>query len=273
MTFLEHLEELRWHIVRAVGSIVVFALLAFIFIREIYDQVILAPSKTSFWTYRMMCELSKKTGFADLCIDKLNFTLQSREMAGQFTTALTSSLMIGLLFAFPYAFWEVWRFIVPGLKITERKAARGAVFFVTTLFFAGVLFGFYIVSPLAINFLANYQLDPSITNEFDIGSYISTLATLTLGCGLTFQMPIAAYVLSKIGILTPEFMRAYRRHALVVILVVAAIITPSPDVYSQILVAIPLVLLYEVSIWVSGYVLRMRLKEEQALMKSDGYED
>ncbi|RRA99173.1 twin-arginine translocase subunit TatC [Larkinella rosea] len=273
MTFLEHLEELRWHIVRAIGSIAIFAVLAFIFIREIYDSVILAPSKTDFWTYRMMCILSKKTGFADLCIEKLNFTLQSREMAGQFTTALTSSLMVGLLFAFPYAFWELWRFIMPGLKLSERRAARGAVFYVTTLFMLGVLFGYYIVSPLAINFLANYQLDPSIVNEFDITSYISTLATLTLGCALTFQMPIVAFVLSKVGILTPKFMREYRRHALVVILVVAAIITPSPDVYSQILVAIPLVLLYEVSIWVSGYVQRLRLKEEQALMKTDGYED
>ncbi|MGV3557678.1 twin-arginine translocase subunit TatC [Larkinella arboricola] len=273
MTFLEHLEELRWHLVRAVASIAVFAILAFIYIREIYDLVILGPSTPSFWTYRMMCKLSEKTGFTDLCIEKLNFTLQSREMAGQFTMALTASLMIGLLFAFPYAFWEMWRFIMPGLKASERRAARGAVFFVTTLFFAGVLFGYYIVSPLAINFLANFQLDPRIVNEFDITSYISTLATLTLGCGLTFQMPIAAFVLSKIGILSPQFMREYRRHALVVILIVAAIITPSPDVYSQILVAIPLVLLYEVSIWVSGYVQRMRLKDEQELMKSDGYED
>ncbi|WP_128545660.1 twin-arginine translocase subunit TatC [Larkinella soli] len=273
MTFLEHLEELRWHIVRAVGSIAVFAIAAFIFIREIYDKVILAPSKTNFWTYRMMCELSKKTGFTDLCIEKLNFTLQSRQMAEQFTMALTSSLMIGLLFAFPYAFWELWRFIKPGLRPNERRAARGAVFYVTTLFFMGVLFGYYIVSPLAINFLANYQLDPRIVNEFDISSYISTLATLTLGCGLTFQMPIVAFVLSKIGFLTPEFMREYRRHALVVILVVAAVITPSPDIYSQILVAMPLALLYEVSIWVSGYVNRLRLKEEQELMRRDGYED
>lgn len=273
MTFLEHLEELRWHLVRAIASIAVFAILAFIYIREIYDLVILGPSSPDFWTYRMMCKLSEKTGFADLCVDKINFTLQSREVGGQFTMGLTASLMIGLLFAFPYAFWELWRFIMPGLRPSERRAARGAVFFVTTLFFSGVLFGYYVVSPLALNFLANFQLDPRIVNEFDITSYISTLATLTLGCGLTFQMPIAAFVLSKIGMLTPQFMRAYRRHALVVILIVAAVITPSPDIYSQILVAIPLALLYEVSIWVSGYVQRLRLKEEQDLMKNDGFED
>lgn len=263
MSFIEHLEELRWHIMRALGSIVFFALFAFIFIREIYDKVILAPSKTDFWTYRMMCKLSERTGFADLCIQQLNFTLQSRQMAEQFTMALTSSLMIGLLFAFPYAFWELWRFIMPGLRPSERRAARGGVFYVTFLFMLGVLFGYYVVSPLAINFLANYQLDPRIVNEFDISSYISTLATLTLGCGLTFQMPIIAFVLSKIGFLTPQFMREYRRHAIVVILVVAAVITPSPDIYSQILVAMPLALLYEVSIWVSGYVQRLRLKDER----------
>lgn len=271
MTFLEHLEELRWHIVRAVGSIGVFAILAFIFIREIYDKVILAPSKPTFWTYQKMCELSKTTGFVDLCIEKLNFTLQSRQMAEQFTMALTSSLMVGLVFAFPYAFWELWRFIMPGLRKSERRAARGAVFFVTTLFFMGVLFGYYIVSPLAINFLANYQLDPRIVNEFDISSYISTLATLTLGCGLMFQMPIVVFVLSKIGIVTPHFMKTYRRHAFVVILILSAIITPSPDIYSQILVAMPLSLLYEVSIWVSGYVERLRLKEEKALMERGEY--
>lgn len=271
MTFLEHLEELRWHLVRAVGSIAVFALIAFVFIREIYSGIIAAPSRPDFWTYRMMCKLSEKTGFADLCIQKLNFTMQSREMAGQFTTSLTLSLMIGLVGAFPYAFWELWRFIVPGLRPSERRAARGGVFFVTFLFLAGILFGYYVVSPLAINFLANYQLDPSIVNEFDISSYMSTLATLTLGCGLTFQMPIITFVLSKVGVLTPQFMREYRRHALVVILVVAAIITPSPDIYSQILVSIPLALLYEVSIWVSGYVQRLRIKDQKEMMESGNY--
>ncbi|WP_266362424.1 twin-arginine translocase subunit TatC [Tellurirhabdus rosea] len=273
MTFLEHLEELRWHLIRAVGSIAVFALIAFVFIRTIYDKIILAPSKPDFWTYRMMCELSKKTGYADLCVSQLNFTLQSRQMAEQFTMALTSSLMIGLIGAFPYAFYEVWKFIAPGLRSSERRAARGAVFYVTALFLMGVLFGYYIVSPLAINFLANYQLDPRIVNEFDISSYIGTLATLTLGCGLTFQMPIVAFVLSKIGFLTPAFMKEYRRHAFVVILIVAAIITPSPDIYSQILVSIPLALLYEVSIWVSGYVERLRLKESQEMMERGEYDD
>lgn len=268
MSFLDHLEELRWHIIRAVGSIFVFAVIAFIFIEDIFDKVILAPKRPDFWTYRMMCKLSEVTGYKDLCVDKLNFTLQALGMADPFTMALTSSLIIGLSFAFPYAFWEVWRFIKPGLKMTEKKAARGAVFFVSLLFLLGLLFGYYIVSPLAINFLANYQISPEIKNQFDITSYVGILATLSLGCALVFQMPMVAFVLSKVGVLTPSFMREYRKHAWIVILVVAGIITPSPDIYSQVLVALPLAMLYEISILVSGSVHRARLKEEQALMNS-----
>lgn len=273
MSFLEHLEELRWHIIRAVGSIVVFAVLAFVYIEDLYKYVIMAPSKDDFWTYQMLCKLGKSVGADGLCVGKLNFTTQNIEMGGQFTMALMSSAIFGLLFAFPYAFWELWRFIMPGLKKSERKAARGAVFYVTLLFFSGVFFGYYIVSPLAINFLANFQLDESIQNQISITSYISTVATLTLACGIAFQLPIGVFVLSKIGILTPAFMRTYRRHAVVVILIVAAIITPSPDIYSQILVALPLMLLYEIGIVVSGRVEKERLASQSALTTTDGSDD
>ncbi|QHW00528.1 twin-arginine translocase subunit TatC [Spirosoma endbachense] len=267
MSFLDHLEELRWHIIRAVGSIFVFAIIAFVFIQDIFEKVVLAPSRADFWTYRMMCKLSDMTGYADLCVRKLDFTLQALGMADPFTMALTSSLIIGLCFAFPYAFWELWRFIKPGLKSVEKRAARGAVFYVSMLFLMGLFFGYYIVSPLAINFLANYQISPQIKNQFDVTSYVGVLVTLSLGCALMFQMPIVAYVLSKVGVLTPKFMRSYRRHAWIVILVVAGIITPSPDIYSQVLVALPLAGLYEVSILVSGSVERARLKEQRELEK------
>ncbi len=268
MSFLDHLEELRWHIIRAVGSIFLFALIAFIFIKDIFNAVILAPARPNFWTYRQMCKLSDATGYVDLCVKKLDFTLQALGVSDQFTMAITTSLIIGLCFAFPYAFWEVWRFISPGLKVTEKKAARGAVFYVSLLFLMGLFFGYYIVSPLAINFLANYQITPEIKNQFDITSYIGILATLSMGCALVFQMPMVAYVLSKVGVLTPRFMRTFRKHAWIVILIVAGIITPSPDIYSQILVALPLAGLYEVSILVSASIERARLKEEQALMNS-----
>ena len=268
MSFLDHLEELRWHIIRAVGSIFVFAIIAFVYIEEIFQAVIMGPKSPNFWTYRMMCKLSDMTGYADLCVKKLNFELQALGVSDQFTMALTSSLIIGLCFAFPYAFWELWRFIKPGLRNVEKQAARGAVFYVSMLFLLGLLFGYFIVSPLAINFLANYQITPEIKNQFDITSYIGILVTLSLGCALIFQMPMVAYVLSKVGVLTPKFMREYRKHAWIVILVVAGIITPSPDIYSQVLVALPLALLYEVSIHVSGRIEKQRLKEHSELMQS-----
>ncbi|WP_247232812.1 twin-arginine translocase subunit TatC [Telluribacter sp. SYSU D00476] len=267
MTFLEHLEELRWHVIRAVGSILVFAIIAYIFIKEIYRYVILAPGKADFWTYRMLCKLGDAVGVEGLCIKALNFKIQSIGVGDQFTMGLTSAIITGLIFAFPYAFWEIWRFIKPGLKPSEVRASRGAVFYVTFLFFSGVFFGYFIVTPLAINFLANYQLDESIINEFSISSYIGTVATLTLACGVAFQLPVVVFVLSKVGILTPSFMREYRRHSWIVILIVAAIITPSPDIYSQILVALPLMFLYEVSIVVSGRVERAKLEEEKNLTK------
>ena len=268
MTFLEHLEELRWNLIRAFASIFVFAIIAFVYIHEIFDKVILAPARPDFWAYRQLCRLADLTGYADLCVKKLDFQLQALGMSDNFTMGITISFIIGLAFAFPYAFWEIWRFIKPGLKLTEKRAARGAVFYVSFLFLTGLLFGYFVASPLAINFLANWQLSPEIKNQYDITSYISILATLSLGCALMFQMPMIAFVLSKVGVLTPAFMRTFRKHAWIVILIVAGIITPSPDVYSQLLVAFPLVILYEVSILVSASIQRARIKESEELMKN-----
>jgi len=268
MSFIGHLEELRWHVIRAGGSILVFAILAFVYIKEIYHYVIIAPSQPDFWTYRMLCKLADKVQYDELCIKALNFKLQAIGVGDQFTMSMTSAVIAGLVFAFPYAFWEVWRFIKPGLKPSERQSARGAVFYVTFLFFSGVFFGYYIVTPLAINFLANFTLDPSIINEFSLSSYISLVATLTLACGIAFQLPTVVYVLAKVGVLTPSFMREYRKHAMIVILIVAAVITPSPDIYSQVIVAIPLFLLYELSILVAGKVEREKIAEEKALANS-----
>ncbi|KQS32619.1 twin-arginine translocase subunit TatC [Dyadobacter sp. Leaf189] len=265
MSFIGHLEELRWHVIRAAASILVFAIIAFIYIQEIYHYVIIAPSQPDFWTYRMLCKLADVVGYDELCVKALNFKLQVIGMGDAFTMSMTSSVIAGLIFAFPYAFWEIWRFIKPGLKPSERRSARGAVFYVTFLFFTGVLFGYYVVSPLAINFLANYTLDESIINEFSLASYISLVATLTLACGIAFQLPIVVFVLAKVGVLTPSFMREYRKHSFIVILIVAAIITPSPDIYSQVLVAIPLFILYEISILVSSNVEREKLREEKRL--------
>ena len=266
MSFVDHLEELRWNIIRSVVAILVFTIIAFLMMQPIFHYIILAPSRPDFWTYRMLCKLVTFAGQPGLCIDTINFTLQSRSLSGQFTMHLTSSFVVGLVIAFPYVFWEIWRFIKPGLHLKERTTSTGAVFYVSLLFMLGILFGYFVVSPLSIQFLANYRLSEQIENQFDVASYISTLTTLTFSCGVMFQLPMIMYVLTKIGLITPDFLRNFRRHSIVIILIIAAVITP-PDVISQVLVAMPLFILYEISIWVSAWEVkrvRKRLAKEQA---------
>ena len=253
MSFLDHLEELRWHLIRSIGSILLFAIIAFISKDIVFGVILLGPSKSDFWTYKVLCDLGKNIGVSSFCIKELPFIIQSRQMAGQFMMHISSSFVIGIICAFPYAFWEFWRFISPGLYPNERKAARGATFYVSILFFIGVFFGYFILTPISINFLANYQLDPSILNEFDIISYVGTITTLVLASGLLFQLPMIILFLTKAGIVNKEILGSYRKHAIVVILVFGAMLTP-PDPFSQIVMAIPLVGLYEISILISSKV-------------------
>lgn len=259
MSFVDHLEELRWHVIRALASIFIFGTIAFLAKSFVFHDIILAPSRTDFLSYRVMCQVGQKIGSEALCIDQMGFTIQSRQMSGQFTMHLMVSAILGLAAAFPYAFWEIWRFVKPGLYPQERKNSQGAVFFVSILFVMGLLFGYYVVSPISINFLAGYQVDPTIVNEFDLSSYISTLTTLCLACAFMFEMPVIVYFLTKAGLITPETMKLYRRHALVIILVIGAIITP-PDVVSQLLISMPLMLLYEVSISISKSIRKKDIK-------------
>ena len=188
MSFIDHLEELRWHIIRSLLAILVFAIIAFASKDIVFGIILLGPSKSDFWTYTALCNLGKQIGVSAFCIEELPFIIQSRQMAGQFMMHISSSFVIGIIFAFPYAFWEFWRFISPGLYLNEKKAARGATFYVSFLFFIGVIFGYFILTPISINFLANYQIDPSILNEFDIISYVSTITTLVLASGILFQL-------------------------------------------------------------------------------------
>ena len=259
MSFVDHLEELRWHIIRSVASILVFATAAFLAKGFVFHDIILAPSRTDFLSYRMMCEIGQKIGSSALCIEDLGFTIQSRQMSGQFSMHIMVSLIIGLALAFPYAFWEIWRFVRPGLYPAEQKNSRGAVFWVSILFGMGLLFGYYVVAPISINFLAGYQVDPSIINEFDLSSYISTLTTLCLACAFMFELPVIVYFFTKAGLLSPEIMKLYRRHAIIGILILSAIITP-PDVISQLLISFRLIILYEVSISVSRRIIKRDLK-------------
>ena len=263
MSFLDHLEALRWHILRAVSAVLVFSVAAFIAKDFVFGILILGPSKVDFLTYRLLCEVGNYLGVTALCIDDLPFTIQSRQMTGKFSMHMTSSFVVGIIAAFPYLFWEVWRFISPGLYSKEKNAARGAVFFVSFLFLSGASFGYYILSPLSINFLANYQLDPSITNEFDITSYVSTLSMLVLASAIMFQLPVVVYFLSMSGLVTSRMLKAYRKHSIVVILVLSAVITP-PDVISQLLIAMPIVVLYEV-----GIEIAKRLEKKRALKEAE----
>jgi sec-independent protein translocase protein TatC len=259
MGFLDHLEELRWHLVRSVIAIFIFSLLAFLGREIVWDTIIFGPTKSDFWTYRKLCELSETINSPLLCLNQPTMVFQNRQMTGQFVMHITSSAVIGLILGFPYLFWEIWRFIGPGLRNNEKKASKGAVVVVSFLFLIGICFGYFIVTPLSINFLSNYELSESIDDFIDISSIVGLISTLVLACGFMFQLPVVSYFLSKAGLVTPALMKRYRKHAFVTILIISAVLTP-PDIMSQILIALPVTLLYEVSIAVSRRVERSNEK-------------
>lgn len=258
MSFLDHVEVLRWHIIRSVIAIVIFAIGFYVFESWVFDQIVFWPKDKSFPTYRFFCWMSETT-----CFDPPEFKLQVKELGEQFFTSIKVCASLGLIVAFPYVFWEFWRFIKPGLYPGEQKAARGIVFYCSILFILGVLFGYFIISPFAIKFLVGYDLSGEIIGDPILASYVGYLTMFTIPTGLVFELPIVVYFLSKVGIVTPAFMRTYRRHALVVIVIMASIITP-PDVSSQILISIPLLVLYELSIFVSAKVERDNKKQMES---------
>jgi len=261
MSFLDHLEVLRWHLVRSVAAIILFAVLAFIYKDFVFDKVLLAPKNPDFPTYVFFCNLSEWMGLGDLlCFGKFHWKLNSFTMAGQFSSHIITSLFAGLVLSFPYVFWELWRFIKPALYQKETKVTRGVVFFTSILFLVGVLFGYYLVSPLSINFLYSYEVSSShVINTIGLSSFVSTVTTISFANGLLFELPMMVYFLTKIGLLTPDFMRKYRKHAIVLTLILSAIITP-PDVTSQVLVSLPLIILYEISIKISKRVIKKQNK-------------
>ncbi|GHM99998.1 Sec-independent protein translocase protein TatC [Cytophagales bacterium WSM2-2] len=270
MSFLDHLEELRWHVVRSVASIFIFTIVAFIFVPWIFDNIVFAPARVDFPTFKWMCQLGELVNQKEsLCVQPFAFKVQSRNMTGQFMMSITASFVIGLIIAFPYVFWEIWRFVKPGLYKKEKSSSRGAVLAVSFLFLLGVAFGYYILAPMTIWFLATYSISSMIVNEFDITSYVSTITGMVLGCGLLFQFPVAIYFLTKVGLVTPEFMRKFRKHAAIGIMVLGAIITPSPDPFSMLVISIPIYLLFEISIFISAMVIRKKKKEEAADLRPD----
>lgn len=266
MSFLDHLEELRWHIIRALLAVIVLTIVAFFFVEWIFENIVFAPAKVDFPTFQYMCQIGNALGIPDaLCVKDLPFKIQSRNMTGQFMMSISASFAIGLTVAFPYVVWEIWSFIRPGLETKERKFSKGAVFAISFLFLLGILFGYYLLSPMTIWFLATYSISSVIENVFDVTSYVSTITSLVIGCGLLFEFPVVIYFLTKVGLVTPDLMRKYRRHSVVVIIILGAIITPSADPFSLTVISLPLYLLFEISIFTSAIVLRRKQKEEAKL--------
>ena len=259
MSFLDHLEDLRWHLIRAVISIVIAGSIAFLLKGFIFDVLLFGPSRGDFFSYDMLCRISTSLGLdAGFCFDEMPFRIQSRTMGGQFSAHVWTSITAGFIIAFPYVIYQFWKFVAPAMHDNERKHAKGFIFISSLLFFIGVVFGYYVVTPLSINFLGKYQVSEAVFNDFDLSSYIGLVRASVLASGLIFELPIVIYFLTRVGVVTPQFLKKYRKYALVIVLILSAIITP-PDIVSQIIVAIPVLILYEVSILISKVI----YKQEQ----------
>ena len=266
MSFLNHLEVLRWTLVRSSLAIIAFGMVAFVMKDFIFNSILLAPKDPSFFTYRFLCTVSKSFGTEGLCIDEIPFIVQSRTMAGQFSAHIWTSITFGFILAFPYIIWEVWKFLKPALYEKERKNAKSFIIITSFLFFVGILFGYYVITPLSINFLGSYRVADEVRNNFDLSSYTGLLKASCLSSGFIFELPIIIYFLTKLGLVTPEFLKKYRKYALVLVLILAALITP-PDIISQVIVAIPMVILYEVSIRISKFIIKKQKEEESDTLK------
>lgn len=264
MSFVDHLEALRWHIIRSLLAIIVMAVIIFVKIDWVFDHIILGPIQRDFITYTGLCKFGRWLGAGDvLCMPIVTTKLQANTFGTQFMTSISIAFMGGFIAAFPYIFWELWRFVKPALTEKELKNTRGSIFWVSFFFFMGSAFGYFLLAPFTYSFLANFQLGTTgiMTTIPTLADYIENLTDIIIGSALAFQLPIISFVLTRIGLITPSFLKNYRKYAYVAILVIAAIITPSPDWMSQMIVTIPLVLLYELSIGISNRVFRREQKK------------
>jgi sec-independent protein translocase protein TatC len=263
MSFLDHLEELRWLLVRSSIAIVILAVAVYFVSDYIFNEIIFGPTKVDFVTYRFFCDASHYLGFAEtICIEELPFTIQNTSMEGQVNVFVWTCITAGFILGFPYLLWEIWKFISPALYEKERKYAKVFVFTASLLFFIGVLFGYYVIVPMSVNFVATFSVSDVVKNEFNLESYISMIKTSVIAGGLFFELPIIIYLLTKLGLVTPTFLQNTRKYAVVIVLIISAIVTP-PDVVSQITVAVPMLLIYEISILISKFVVKRQEKNEQ----------
>ena len=264
MSFIDHLEDLRWHVIRSVIAILIGAIVVFTFIREIVTNIIFAPTRGDFISSQWLCKIGHKIGIGEtLCFPEVHAKFLETQMTGQFVSSFTLAFIGGFIISFPYVFWEFWKFVRPALSEKETKKTGGVIFWVSLLFFLGVLFGYYILTPFMVNFYFNYKLSDQITIMPSFSDYLENLIYTTVGIGILFQMPLMVMVLAKIGIVTGKFLKKYRRHAFVIILIAAAIITPSTDPFSLTIVTIPLYLLFEASIIIASRINRRQEKEKK----------
>ena len=262
MSFIDHLEELRWHIIRCVIAIAIGAILVFIYSDFVVGTVLFAPTRTNYISARWLCALGHKIGIGEtLCFPAVNAKFLENTMTGQFIASFTLAFIGGFIIAFPYIFWEFWKFVKPALSPKELKKTRGVIFWVSLLFFAGVAFGYFILTPFMVNFYFNYKLSDQIVIMPSFSDYLENLVYTTVGIGVLFQMPLLVMVLARIGIVTAKFLRKYRRHAFVIILIAAAIITPSTDPFSLTIVTIPLYALFEASIIIASRINKRQERE------------
>lgn len=265
MSFLDHLEELRWLLVRSTIAIIIMGCLAYFISDYLFDTIIFGPTRASFFTYRFFCDLSHQLGFADsICITELPFIIQNTEMEGQVNMFVWMCLLAGFIMAFPYILWQVWLFISPALYEKEKKNAVLFIFVSSLLFFIGVLFGYFVVIPMSVNFVATFSVSDMVKNQFTLDSYIGMVKTSIIASGLFFELPIIIYFLTKLGLVTPQFLRKYWKYAVVIILIIAAIVTP-PDVVSQTIVAIPMLIVFELSVLISAIVYKNQQRKNGKL--------
>lgn len=267
MTFIDHLEELRWHITRSLLAIIIGAIVIFIYIDWVFDKIILGPLQKDFVSYTKLCDFSHWLHLGDsLCLPApSSFKLQTTAFSSQFMSSITISFVSGFIIAFPYIFWEFWKFIKPALSPKELRSTRGAIVWVSVFFFMGTAFGYYLLAPFTFSFLANYTLGTSnmLVAQPTLADYMENLVDIIIGSALAFQLPVISFVLTKIGIITPKFLSTYRKYAYVAILIISAIITPSPDWMSQMIVFVPLALLYEFSVVIAKSVYKAKLKKDK----------
>ncbi len=265
MNFFDHIEDLRWHLVRSIVAWLIGAITIFVYIDFVYDNIILAPARDSFFTYGALCRLGEWLHLGtSLCMPAVKIDFQITTVNGTFTSAINIAMIGGFVAAFPYIFWEIWRFVKPALSVKERKYGRKSIWWVSFFFFTGAIFGYYLLAPFTFNFLAGFTLGNTGMIQYrpSVNDYIDTLTNLILGCGIAFELPVLCFVLAKMGIVTGTLLKKYFKYAFVIILVVAAVITPSPDWTSQFLVAIPLLFLYWISILLASGVEKQRLKDD-----------